>query len=122
LVVDDDPGVARLLEVILGTAGHEVLSEPDGARALIAAHESAPDLVFMDIVMPIVDGITALRLLRGDPHTAHIPVAIITGHDDYPTIRDGYDLGAEVVLGKPFEPDDILEVVHRLVPDGKAGR
>ena len=117
LVVDDEPGIVHLLRTILVSAGHEVLAEPDGARALITAHEALPDLIFLDIAMPIVDGMTALRLLRGDPRTAAIPVAIVTGHDTNRTVRDGYDLGAEVVLGKPFDPDDVVHVVHRLLGD-----
>ncbi len=118
LVADDDPSIARVLRAILVSSGHEVLTEEDGARALISAHEHLPDVILLDLIMPIVDGLTALRLLKADDRTAEIPIVIITGRSEAQTVRRGYDLGADVFLTKPFEPSEVLEVIDRVLHGG----
>jgi DNA-binding response OmpR family regulator len=118
LAADDDRNICRLLETILEGAGHEVICQPDGARTLIAAHEKKPDVVLLDLVMPIMDGLTALRLLKSHAETCDIPIIIITGKDEAANVRSGYDLGADLLLGKPFDPEDVLECVDRLLPEG----
>lgn len=115
LIADDDPLVTRVLSTILESAGHEVIAEVDGARALIAAHEKLPDAILLDIVMPIMDGLTALRLLKTHVRTCEIPVVIITGHDEVANVAGGYDLGADLLLGKPFDPDDVLTTIDRVI-------
>ncbi len=115
LVADDDPSIVRVLRAILVSSGHEVLAEEDGARALISAHEHLPDVILLDLIMPIVDGLTALRLLKADDRTSEIPIVIITGRSEAQTVRRGYDLGADVFLTKPFEPSEVLEVIHRVL-------
>ena len=120
LIADDDPLVARVLRTILQSAGHEVMTEVDGARALIAAHEKLPDVILLDIVMPIMDGLTALRLLKTHVRTCNIPVVIITGHDEVANVAGGYDFGADLLLGKPFEPEDVLATIDA-VTSGRDG-
>jgi len=118
LIADDDPLVTRVLCTILQNAGHEVMTEVDGARALIAAHEKLPDVILLDIVMPIMDGLTALRLLKTHVRTCEIPVVIITGHDEVANVAGGYDFGADLLLGKPFEPEDVVTTIDRVIGGG----
>jgi DNA-binding response OmpR family regulator len=115
LVADDDINVQRTLKAVLAAAGHEVLLAGDGARTLIAAHEHVPDVILLDLIMPIVDGMSVLRLLKTEERTAEIPVVIITGRSEAQTVRLGYDLGADMFLLKPFEPREVLELVDRVL-------
>ena len=78
LVVDDDPGNLKLAATALGHAGHEVVAAANGAEAVAAAQAHTPDLVLMDVQMPGMDGIAALRRLRADPRTAGIKVVALT--------------------------------------------
>jgi DNA-binding response OmpR family regulator len=117
LVADDDPSVQRTLKAVLATEGHEVFLAEDGAHALIAAHEHVPDVILLDLIMPIVDGMSALRLLKTEERTANIPVIIITGRSEAQAVRLGYDLGADMFLTKPFEPREVLDLVERVLID-----
>lgn len=106
-----------MLRVVLASEGHEVILAGDGAHALIAAHEQAPDVILLDLMMPIVDGMSALRLLKTEERTADIPVVIITGRSEAQAVRLGYDLGADMFLTKPFEPREVLDLVERVLSD-----
>ena len=79
LVVDDEPDQRFLLRRIFQRAGHEVSEANDGAAALQAVQEAAPDLVVTDVMMPVMDGAELIRRLRGDPATAHIPILAASG-------------------------------------------
>src|SRR3990172_5113389 len=95
LVVDDDAMNLRLAVTVLEQAGHEVLSAEGGAEGIEAALAHAPDLVLMDVQMPGVDGVAALRRLRADPRTAPLKVAAFTGlamkGDRERLIKEGFD-------------------------------
>ncbi len=80
LIVDNEPTCLLLSTTMLKRAGHEVLNAVDGAQAIQAALTHAPDLILMDIGMPDVDGITALKKLRADPRTAGIKVVALTAY------------------------------------------
>ena len=95
-MVDDEPDQRFLLRRIFQRAGHEVSEANDGAAALRAVRESAPDLVVTDVMMPIMDGVELIRCLRGDPATAHIPILAASGD----THRAG---AADAVLAKPYD-------------------
>jgi CheY-like chemotaxis protein len=79
LVVDDSKLFRVEKEHILKKAGYLVLTAADGMEALTVAHESAPDLILLDVMLPGIDGISVLRSLKADPATARIPVVVVTG-------------------------------------------
>jgi CheY-like chemotaxis protein len=79
LVVDDSKLFRVEKEHILKKAGYLVLTAADGMEALSVAHESAPDLILLDMMLPGIDGISVLRSLKADPATARIPVVVVTG-------------------------------------------
>jgi CheY-like chemotaxis protein/anti-sigma regulatory factor (Ser/Thr protein kinase) len=81
LVVDDDPEQVQLLRRALEGRGFKVLEALDGARGLEAAREHRPALILLDLMMPVMDGFDALTRLRDDPHTADLPVVVVTAKD-----------------------------------------
>jgi CheY-like chemotaxis protein len=112
LVVDDEPDQRFLLRRILQRAGHEVSEANDGAAALRAVRESAPDLVVTDMMMPVMSGVELIRCLRGDPATAHIPILAASG--------DPYLAGAaDTVVPKPYEWRHLLAAADALLKEGR---
>ncbi|MCR4406683.1 MAG: response regulator [Anaerolineae bacterium] len=129
LVVDDNRSVVRLIEALLQKEGFEVLTAFDGLDGLQKAREEKPDLMILDILMPKMDGYEVCRLLQNDPHTAAIPVLILTvkGQVDEPGLDDqdveariqeqmaGYEAGAVDFLSKPIKAKTLLERVRTML-------
>ena len=109
LVADDDPEMRQLIVDVLATAGFRTLTAADGEEAVALALEHSPDLVVLDVMMPRMDGYTALTRLRGQPATREIPVVILTGQGDpiYRSVSAG--VGAVAHLAKPFAPRLLVE-------------
>ena len=119
LVVDDDAMNLRLAVTVLEQAGHEVLSAEGGVEGIEAALAHAPDLVLMDVQMPGMDGVAALRRLRADPRTAPLKVAAFTGlamkGDRERLIQEGFD----GYLEKPIRYEEFLASVAALLEGRK---
>ncbi len=115
LVVEDSPVTRALLVRTLSRAGFEVREAVDGAAGALAALADPPDVVVTDLEMPIMDGYQLLRLLKGDPATAHLPVVILTSHSDAPSRFWGYRTGADRYLTKDQAQGEIVQVVHELL-------
>jgi CheY-like chemotaxis protein len=111
LVVDDEPDQRFLLRRMFERAGHEVSDATDGAAALRAVRESAPDLVVTDMMMPVMDGMELIRCLRGDPATAHIPILAASGDTH---LADA----ADAIVPKPYELRHLLAVAEALMKEG----
>ena len=115
LVVDDDARNLKLAVTVLEQAGYEVLSAGSGADGIEAALALAPDLVFMDVQMPGMDGIAALRRLRAEPRTAALKVAALTAlamkGDAERLLKEGFD----GYLGKPIRYKEFLASVTALL-------
>jgi CheY-like chemotaxis protein len=112
LVVDDEPDQRFLLRRILQRAGHEVMEANDGAAALRAVRELAPDLVVTDMMMPVMNGVELVRCLRGDPVTAHIPILAASGDAHLAG-------GADAVLAKPYDMHHLIAVADALLKEGR---
>ena len=104
LIVDDEPFNIDYLEQELEGSDYETLSASNGKEALETVHTGVPDLILLDIMMPIMDGFEVLSQLKADPFTRNIPVIIISANNDQKSIVRGIQLGAEDYLPKPFEP------------------
>lgn len=111
-MVDDEPDQRFLLRRIFERAGHEVSDAVDGATALAAVRESAPDLVVTDVMMPVMDGIELIRCLRADPATDHIPIVAASGDSH---LADG----ADAVVPKPYEWKHLVAVAAALLKKGR---
>jgi two-component system alkaline phosphatase synthesis response regulator PhoP/two-component system response regulator VicR len=112
LVVDDEPQIARLVELNLARAGYAVRLASDGAEALVKIAEERPDLVVLDVMMPRLDGFETLRRIKADPSTADLRVIMLTARSQDEDVFEGYGRGAHWYLPKPFEPDELLTVVR----------
>jgi PleD family two-component response regulator len=112
LVVDDDPFIARLLEIELAAAGYQVRVANDGQQAMDAVAEDAPDLVITDVMMPHVDGFELTRSLRQDPRTATISVIILTARGLSADKLEGFAIGADDYIVKPFDTPELLARVR----------
>jgi len=119
LVVDDDARNLRLAVTALEQAGHEVLRAEGGAEGVQAALAHAPDLVFMDVQMPDMDGIAALKRLRAEPRTAALKVVALTAlamkGDRERLIKEGFD----GYLEKPIRYKEFLARVAALLEGRK---
>jgi DNA-binding response OmpR family regulator len=108
LVVDDDPFIARLLEIELTAAGFEVRTAGNGARALELALERCPELVIADVTMPTVDGFELTRRLRLDERTEATKVILLSARRQSADRLEGYAVGADDYVVKPFDPPALL--------------
>ncbi|KQV24226.1 MULTISPECIES: response regulator transcription factor [unclassified Kitasatospora] len=113
LVVDDEPALRDALESSLAFEGYEVTTATDGFEALDAVERDHPDLVLLDIMMPRMDGLTAVRRMRARGDTA--PVLMLTARDAVGDRVTGLDVGADDYLAKPFELDELLARVRALL-------
>ncbi len=122
LVVDDDPFIARLLEIELVAAGFRVRVANDGQQALDLVHEEAPDLVITDVMMPHIDGFELTRQLRQDPRTAMISVIILTARGLSADKLEGFAIGADDYIVKPFDTPELLARVRGVLRRSKEQR
>ena len=113
LVIDDDPEIRDLCRTILATEGHQVLEAPDAPSGVAMAREHLPDLVLLDWMLPGVDGIEALRILKSSANTRQIPVLMLTALDGIADIALATHSGADGYITKPFEPSALVAVVRR---------
>jgi two-component system response regulator MprA len=109
LVVDDDPPLRRMLERTLVAEGFEVAVAADGGAALVAAERSAPDVIVLDVKMPVMDGLAVCRRLRGKGLPT--PILMLTARDAVADRVQGLEAGADDYLIKPFA---VQELVARL--------
>ena len=120
LVVDDDPLIRRLIATTLeDVSGFDLVEAGDGLEAIERAEEEQPSIVFLDIDMPRMDGITACAHLRNAPGTSDSTIVMLTAAtDDRAESRAG-EAGADLFLTKPFSPLRLLRLVDEL--SGSAG-
>lgn len=113
LVVEDVPEVLRVLERTIGEQGYCVLTEADGERGLATALDRQPDLVILDIGLPIRNGYEVARELRGRAFTN--PILMLTARGEVSDKVEGLDAGADDYLAKPFDYDELLARVRALL-------
>ena len=112
LIADDDPANRRLLEALLRRAGCSVAEAPDGQAAVRTAIAQGPDLIILDVVMPVQDGVAATRELRLRPETRNTPIILVTGQGQTAEKVAGLDAGATDYVTKPFETAELLARVR----------
>jgi DNA-binding response OmpR family regulator len=108
LLGDDDVDFCRLMELFLSAAGFRLLVAHDGHALVRLAQEELPDLLLVDLVMPQLDGYEALRQLRNDTRTAHLPMIILTARVASGDVVSGFESGADDFVTKPVTADELV--------------
>jgi two-component system response regulator AtoC len=116
-VIDDDPGIRELLQAQVSRLGYRVFSASDGEDALERLEDCRPDLVTLDVVLPGMGGLETLRRIK--ERLPHVPVVMLSGHGQAPTIVEAMRLGASDFLRKPFEAEE-LEVAFQKALENRA--
>jgi DNA-binding response OmpR family regulator len=115
LIVDDEPHMLRITELSLKRAGFETLTARNGNEAIQVARRELPALIVMDVMMPELDGIGALRELKATPATAQIPVIMLTTRGQNVTRVEAEGSGAALYLTKPFSPSTLATEAKRII-------
>lgn len=111
LVADDDPFNLRLLQELCEGAGYRVATAADGSDVLDVVARERPDLILLDVAMPVLDGFEVLRILKSDADLADIPVVLVTAAGDEESRSRGIELGAEDYVTKPYR---VFEIQQRI--------
>ncbi|MBN1286200.1 MAG: PAS domain S-box protein [Anaerolineae bacterium] len=119
LVIDDDPVARDLLTSCLSSQSFMIKTAASGAEGLQLAHDLRPDVITLDVLMPEMDGWAVLSALKADPHLRHIPVVMLTMHDDK---NRGFALGASDYLLKPVDVQTLIDTLHRYRPGATKAR
>ena len=106
LVADDTPSNLELLNEILGQ-DYEILVAVNGQEAVELALSEGPELILLDVMMPVMDGLEACRTLKADPRTAAIPVIFLTAMAELDALLLGFEAGGSDYVGKPFRPEEL---------------
>jgi len=117
LIVDDDPGIMKIVETTLKRlpVPADIYTANDGVEALEAIERHGADMVILDVMMPRMDGFAVCEALRKDIRTAFLPILMLTANNDQSKRTQGYLVGTDDYMSKPFEVDDFLARVSRLL-------
>jgi CheY-like chemotaxis protein len=116
LVADDEPEVRSLILALLEDEGYRVVVAANGRAALEAVERRRPDLILMDIMMPMMDGREAVRRLRARPELASVPIILMSA-----VTSDALQPGVQAFVPKPFDLDYLLGAIDRLLDESTAG-
>lgn len=119
LIVDDEPDVVELLERTLRGDGFEVVSAYDGIGALDIAGTERPDLIILDIMMPMMSGYEVCAQLKANPATQHIPVLCLSSAHTPDARANALRAGAATLITKPFMPAELIAQIRRYLRVGE---
>jgi CheY-like chemotaxis protein len=120
LVVDDFADNREMYSEYLTFSGYEVIEATNGKEAIEAAQQRTPDIIIMDLSLPVMDGWEATRRLKADERTRRIPIVALTGHALAGHSKGARDAGCDSFLSKPCLPDQLVAEIKRMLDPGKA--
>ena len=115
LVAEDDMDIARLVQFQLQFSGYSVTLAPDGAEALKMARKEPPDLILVDWMMPVMDGLQTVKALKTDPALKQIPVILMTARAQGHDIQAGINAGAAAYLVKPYPLELLISTIEEVL-------
>src|SRR5687767_6236749 len=115
LVVDDYPDAREMYAEYLRYSGFDVIEASNGMEALERALDSAPDIILMDLSLPVMDGWEATRRLKADKLTAGIPIVALTGHALAGILEGATKAGCDAFVTKPCLPEDLVKEIQRVL-------
>jgi twitching motility two-component system response regulator PilH len=113
LVVDDAQTDRELMARVVNATGHRAVVAADGKQALVLAKQHKPSLIFLDVVMPVMDGFATCRQLAKDPDTSMIPIVLVTSKSNDSDVFWGRKQGATDYVAKPWDPRRIEDLIRR---------
>src|SRR5262245_51558820 len=115
LIVEDQHDLRRLYVQQLALSGFDVIEAANGADAILHTESHGPDVVLMDLSLPVIDGWEATRRLKSDDRTAHIPIVALTAHDASGELQRATRAGCDWFVPKPCPPDALITEVRRVL-------
>ena len=115
LVVDDDPDTLTLIGLTLQRRGFEVFKAQSGPQALALLEHDKPDLIVLDVMMPQMDGYEVCREIKANPHTAHLPVVMLTAKAQTASQLEGFRVGAIDYITKPVHPQELITRIQSVL-------
>jgi two-component system alkaline phosphatase synthesis response regulator PhoP len=115
LVIDDEVYILHILDFSLGAEGFEVISANNGELGVEKAKQEKPDLIVLDIMMPVLDGYETCRRLKRESETKDIPVILLTAKGRDVDKRLGFEVGAIDYIVKPFSPSRLIERIEEII-------
>ena len=119
LIVEDNPDNMTLAVFIMQSAGHTVLSARDAEAGLTLARDELPDLILMDIQLPVMDGYEATRRIRAIPELARVPIIAVTSYALSGDEAKTREAGCDGYVAKPFSPRQLLAKIREFLPDAE---
>lgn len=113
LIIDDQPFIVAIFAELLRSEDIELISASNGEEGLEMAHQQMPDMIFLDIEMPRMDGLSVCRKLREDPNFDKVPVYMLSAKGDAPSDEEQKDLRITGYLTKPFSPLQIYSLIKQ---------
>lgn len=120
LLVEDNEQIWDFLSRRLQRRGHEVLKAQDGEQGVASAKSGSPDVILLDMTLPVLDGWTAAGVLKADPHTKTIPIIALTAHAMAGDKEKAIQAGADVYHPKPIDSNKLFEQIDELVAAGRS--
>ena len=115
LIIEDEKLIIVSTQMVLESVGFRVESATDGEEGIRKARDLRPDLILLDIMMPGIDGWETLKRLKRDPETQGVPVVIFTAREHARGHQKSAEMGAAGYFKKPFEPDELIDLVEKHV-------
>jgi CheY-like chemotaxis protein len=115
LVADDEEDIKVVLRMFLEAVGYEVITAFDGLDALEQIKSTKPDVVLMDIMMPVIDGIEVVRQMKATPGIRDIPVVMLTAAAQSDMVERAIQAGAADYIVKPFEPEAVQRAIEKVL-------
>jgi two-component system cell cycle response regulator DivK len=115
LVVEDTEDNRQILRDLLGMAGYDMVEAHDGAEGVAKAAEHRPDLILMDIQMPVMDGYEATRRIKANPELKAIPIVAVTSYALSGDEQKTRDAGCDAYIAKPYSPRQMLAKVREIL-------
>lgn len=117
LVIEDTRDNRQILNDLLSAAGYTMIEAEDGETGVVLAAETRPDLILMDVQLPMIDGYEATRRIRANPETRHIPIIAVTSYAMSGDDAKAAEAGCDGYVSKPYSPRKILAMVRGLLAD-----
>ena len=115
LIIEDEPELANAIKIRLQAKGYNADTANDGLAGWEAVQSIKPDLVLLDLILPVMDGYEVCRYIKGDKKTKNIPVIILTAKSVFKDVDKGFKVGADDYIIKPYDLNILLKKIERLI-------